>query len=1475
MSSSGWIAPAALLCSLSFTLARGAAVTSPGYFDHTLRPLLKQYCFPCHSSEKHKGDFDMERFSSVAEIKRHPKVWQEVAEKLANHEMPPEEKPQPSAAERERLSHWVVAVLDAVAQERAGDPGPVVLRRLSNAEYTYTIQDLTDVESLQPAREFPVDGAAGEGFMNTGQALVMSPSLLTKYFDAGKEIASHAVLLPDGIRFSPKTTRRDWTEEILQEIRAFYRQFTDPRGGDKVNLQGIVFETNEGGRLPVEKYLAATLAMRGVAAKDNQGLDAFARERGLNARYLRALSATLSAGEPSLLLDKLRARWRKAKPDEAAELAAEVAQWQKALWKFNTVGHIGKLGGPKAWMEPVNPLIAKQEVRLKVPAAPEEKEVTLYLVASDAGDGNENDFVVWEKPRLVAPGRPDLWLRDVREVSRELVQRRERIFASAAKCLNVAAEADASHYATNIAELARKHDIDAEALVAWLDFLGIGAGDALKIDSWFTNKMTKVSNYDFINGWGSPDTPSLFANSSDQHVRIPGNMKPHGVAVHPSPTLQAAVGWRCPTDITAQVQARVTHAHPECGNGITWSLELRRGVTRQRLASGTAQGNKEVKIGPFEDLALSKGDLVSVLIGPRDGNHACDLTAVDLVLTTLPLAGVRPSSGAAISQSPKASRESSDPAPTGHAAPEDGRTPPNASSNSLTWDLAADVSTDVLAGNPHADRFGNEGVWHFYTEPDNGGNGVAVSIPAGSLLARWQSASKVQEKRKLADELQNLLTSGPLGAKDSPDVKLYQQLASLRGPLFNLKPGSRRREEADSTNAPTSHATAHRKQLPKTTPDAQDSGWGLDPALFGLHPNEQTNDARITHEIDPASLYVHAPSVIEFRLPADLAAGCEFVTTGMLESEVGAEGSVQLQVLTTKPDRDSGLLPATVTATQANGPWTSDNRRIALATPVVVNEHSQVRQRFEAAFEEFRLWFPTALCYTKIVPVDEAVTLTLYYREDDQLARLMLDDEQKAKLDRMWDQLHYISHDAPQLVDAFEQLWQYATQDADPKVFEPLRKPIQERAAAFRQRLIDTEPRHVRAALDFANRAYRRPLSASEQEDLQGLYRRLREQEVAHDEAIHLLLARVLVAPAFLYRAENPGPGVAQVAVNDWELANRLSYFLWSSMPDPELAANAAAGKLHKPEILAGQTRRMLADARVRRLAIEFACQWLHIHDFDTLDEKSERHFPTFGGLRAAMYEESILFFTDLFRRNESVLDILDADYTFLNQSLAEHYGISGVKGSEWRRVEGVRKFARGGILGQASTLAKQSGASRTSPILRGNWVAEALLGDKLPKPPKDVPRLPEDEATENLTVRQLTEKHDTDPRCFVCHRRIDAFGFALEGFDAIGRRREHDLGGRPIDSRAKAMDGTQFEDISGLREYLLTQRRDAFLRQFCRKLLGYALGRAVQLSDEPLLKEMRAQMNTNGCRIGALVEAIVLSHQFREIRGKEMAYED
>jgi hypothetical protein len=258
------------------------------------------------------------------------------------------------------------------------------------------------------------------------------------------------------------------------------------------------------------------------------------------------------------------------------------------------------------------------------------------------------------------------------------------------------------------------------------------------------------------------------------------------------------------------------------------------------------------------------------------------------------------------------------------------------------------------------------------------------------------------------------------------------------------------------------------------------------------------------------------------------------------------------------------------------------------------------------------------------------------------------------------------------------------------------------------------------------------------------------------------------------------------------------------------------------------------------------------------------------------MYEEPIRYFTDLLQNDGSVLEMFSSDHTFVNGALARHYGIPGVEGDEWRRVDGAHQYGRGGLLAFSATLAKQSGASRTSPILRGNWISEVLLGERLPRPPKDVPRLPEDEtATEGLTVRQLVEKHSSDPKCAICHQRIDAMGFSLERYDAIGRRRDKDLADRPIETRVKTMDGAEFDGLDGLRKYLLTVRREAFVRQFCRKLLGYALGRAVQLSDEPLLAEMQAQLKADNYQIATAVEAIIRSKQFREIRGRDTAFEE
>ncbi|NBQ57171.1 MAG: DUF1592 domain-containing protein [Opitutaceae bacterium] len=1388
-------------------------------FDTQVRPIIKEYCVSCHSTEKQKGELDLEQFATLADVKRHPLVWKKVAEQLANEEMPPADKPQPKEAELARLTGWIDHTLKTLAQERAGDPGPVVLRRLSNAEYTYTIRDLTGIDSLDPAKQFPIDGAAGEGFMNTGQALVMSPSLVTKYLDAAKEISEHAMLLPDGIEFSSGTSRRDQTDALMAKIRAIYATYTDARGSSKVNLQGNMVETNSGGRLPLASYFSALLEEKAALKSGVKTVENLARERGLSAKYLAALWTMLESQKSSLVLDEIRAHWRSAKAADVAAITSVIELWQQALWRFNSVGHIGKVDGPKSWQEAVEPLTSRQELRLKVPPADADGNVTLYLLTSDAGDGNAQDAVVWERPRFVAQGRPDLLLRDVRAVSRDFAQRRALIFAQSAGALAAAAQAERAAQIDR-AQLAREHGVSDEALSAWFDYLGVGEAKSKFALELLKQPIVGRGNFPFIQGWGEGDSPVILANASDQIVRIPGAMEPHSIAVHPSAQSQVVIGWRSPIAETFRIDTTVNHAHIGCGNGIRWALELRRGQTRQTLAQGTLAAGKLAKIDPIESVGLLPGDLISLLIGSR-GDAGCDLTTVNLTLTS---AGVQPQ----------------------------------------TWNLADEVSGTMIVGNPRADRFGHAGVWQFYTEPENLISTPQRIIPARSLLAKWQTAGDPTKRARLAQEIQNLLMGGPptranaAAAADktvSPAVKeaeaarlnLYQELAAFGGPLFSERLIS---------------VQEHLKNDAKPVNE-----FGLELAQFGRPFSGGT-------KIDASSLAVQAPAVIEIRLPAELVAGSEFVTSGTLDAKAGAEGSVQLQVLAAKPDYAAGRLANAVLETNANGLWTAGTRKPVYSAPIVVHEHSVAWTRYAEGFNAFRDFFPAALCYQKIVPIDEVVTLTLFHREDEPLKRLMLDQAQSSNLDRLWTDLHYVSQDALLLVDVFEQLWQYATQDADPKAFEPMRKPINERAAAFRRMLSDTEPRHVEALVAWAERAYRRPLTSSEAEALRELYRTLRAKDLPHAEAVRLVLARVLVSPHFLYRGETPGPALAQVPLSDRELATRLSYFMTSSLPDDVLLGAAAAGRLHEPAVIATQARRLLKDERVRRMAIEFACQWLHIRDFDTLDEKSDRHFPSFVGLRGAMYEESIRFFTDLFQGDRSVLSILDADHTFLNEALAQHYGIPDVKGEAWRRVEGVKAFSRGGILGQATTLAKMSGASRTSPILRGNWIAEFILGEKLPRPPKDVPQLPQDEATESLTVRELTEKHTSDPRCASCHAKIDAFGFSLEHFDSIGRWRERDLGGRPIDAKAKVADGTQIEGLAGLRDYLVTKRRDAFLAQFNRKLLGYALGRSVMLSDEPLLEEMRAQLQANDYRVSVAIEAIVRSRQFREIRGRETQYE-
>ena len=1285
-----WIALASLI------------VTSSAQAD--VRSILKTHCLNCHSTAKQKGDLDLE----ASDIHREPHTWENVLDQIAMGEMPPKKERPLAPDEKKQLVGWVRDTLDQIALANAGDPGPVVLRRLSNMEYTYTIRDLTGVASLDPAKEFPVDGAAGEGFTNAGAALVMSPALLTKYLDAAKEIATHAVLTPRGMHFSAGTSSRDWTDETLAKIRAIYARHTSVAEGAQTTLQGIKLDTGTGsGRLPIASYLDP-LQGRGDA-------------KDLSPKYLRILREALTSAEPSLLLDPLRAKFREKKLT-----AADIEPWQQVLWRFATVGHIGKQNGPKAWQEPVAPLVPQDEMRVKLTA---DRDVTLYLTTTDAGDGSEDDEVIWENARLVAPGRPDLPISGLPALVKHLEEQRTKIIASTEQCLNAIASG--------------KDDADPALMTAWREYLGYGT---TKLEPLLTKQLKSTPDYNFIQGWQGEQALGVMANSSDATVRVPGVMKAHSVATHPSPTRASVIAWRSPAAATLRISGNVADAHPECGNGVTWALEVRRGHTSEVLASGVSKGATVLPMGPFENVRIEPGQVVAVVIGPREGNHSCDLTAVNLTVS-------------------------------------DGQ---------KTWDLAKDVSPNILAGNPN-------GPWHFLSQPATLEAASDVPVP----IAEWRKKPSAELAAKVREHLE----------KDFP----------LNSPLLRT-------------------FLSDRSDLPYKS-----------------------------------DMLAEAPSVIEVKIPAALANGTEFVVTGRLASK--SSGSVQMQVLTEKPDTAQSLVAGKSESALKKGQWSDNNLVTQYSAPIIVNDGSEARRRFEAAFDEFRALFPIALCYERIVPVDEVVTLTLFHREDEPLKRLMLDDAESRELDRLWDELRFVSEWPLKQVDVFEQLFQFATQDAKPSAFEPMRQPILSDAQLFKRQLVEAEPRQLQTVLDFATQAWRRPLRDAEQHELRTLYQTLRAQDLPHAKAVRLMLARVLVAPAFLYRGEKPESGPKASPVNDWELATRLSYFLWSSAPDDELRASAASGQLRAQ--LAPQTARMMKSDKIRRLATEFGCQWLHVRDVATLDEKSERHFPTFTSVREDMQEEVTRFFMDLIQNNRSILSLLDADHTFVNAELAKHYGFATDSGkplmkksgkqsaaslnlrqnNDWQRVDGLRDKGRGGILGFAATLAKQSGASRNSAILRGTWLSEVILGDKLPIPPKGVPVLPE-EPPAGLTERQLIERHSRDENCAGCHRRIDPFGFALEGFDAIGRARK-------ADTKTVLPDGTAVDGLADLRDYLLTTRRADFLRQFCRKLVGYALGRSTQLSDKPLIEAMT---KVEGQKIGGMIDLIVRSPQFREVRGKDFA---
>ncbi len=535
-----------------------------------------------------------------------------------------------------------------------------------------------------------------------------------------------------------------------------------------------------------------------------------------------------------------------------------------------------------------------------------------------------------------------------------------------------------------------------------------------------------------------------------------------------------------------------------------------------------------------------------------------------------------------------------------------------------------------------------------------------------------------------------------------------------------------------------------------------------------------------------------------------------------------------------------------------------------------------------------------------------------YFRDDQPLYELLLDEGQQATLDKMWREMDFVASINIRTYVEFAKLGTRGTRDdfkdGEPEVQEieveeiVSEEKIRELEAEYlevakegsdvaieavedffdtanegirwvQQARRDAEPSHLQSLLDFAARAYRRPLSAADRDDVLSFYREVRERyDLGHEEAIREAIVLVLTSPRFSYRVDLSEAGAGVQPLSDFDLAGRLSYFLWSSMPDDELLQHAAAGDLHEPDVIKAQARRMLQDPRIRALAVEFGGNWLDFRDFEQIGTVDRERFPSFSDeLRGAMFEEPIRFLLDVVQHNRSILDFLYSRDTFVNPALARHYGMRvGGDESAWVRFRDADRYDRGGLLPMAAFLTKNAPGLRTSPVKRGYWVAKNVLGEQIPPPPPLVPELPADEAKMDLPLRQMLEQHRANPSCAACHARFDSFGLAFETFDPVGKRRTYDLGGRTVDASGTFPGGIDGEGLRGIRQYIREHREDDFVNGFTSKLLAYALGRSLALSDELLIQEIGRELAEDGYRFETAIDSIVTSRQFLNKRGRE-----
>jgi mono/diheme cytochrome c family protein len=660
----------------------------------------------------------------------------------------------------------------------------------------------------------------------------------------------------------------------------------------------------------------------------------------------------------------------------------------------------------------------------------------------------------------------------------------------------------------------------------------------------------------------------------------------------------------------------------------------------------------------------------------------------------------------------------------------------------------------------------------------------------------------------------------------------------------------------------------------------------------------------------------------------------------------------------------AGGVPQThvIPAHKSKGPKDPDRPEKTVSDPVdpdlFVPEDDAARAPYLAAFKEFSSVFPDAFYISERgrmfvnEPGDAGRLLSAglhnsmgYFRDDNPLDELILDDAGRRKLDTLWQdfdmvasvpermQLEFCVYERAESGTITDPEFNFARAEdkstlsneklkllgdlyyakakrngGQPAALDAItdffnRVPV--RIRTVEQQRLAAEPLQRNALIEFAHRAYRRPLTVAEHADILAFYEQLRHKDgLTHENAMRNSVVRILLSPNFLFRmdsesspiaeampnrsdarlqlaragvpvgkrrgAPTPAPtaGTALEPLSDYDLASRLSYFLWSSMPDDELLAHAAAGDLHRPDVLTAQTRRMLKDPKVRSLALEFGANWLDFRRFDQENAVDRNRFPTFtNDLRSAMFEEPVRFLTDIFQNNRPVVNMIYGKYTFVNPVLAQHYGIPDkAKATDsWTRVDDADRYGRGGMLPMAVFLTKNSPGLRTSPVKRGYWVVKRLLGEYIPPPPATVPALPKDESQMgDLTLRMALARHRQDPACAGCHARFDSYGLVFEGYGPIGELRTHDLGGKPVDARAPFPGGSEYEGVSGLQGFIGKQRQKDFVNTIDRKLYSYALGRTLQPSDTPTLSRIYGHVVTGNYRFDSLVESIVTSQQFR-----------